>query len=265
VPMGPPLEQKTRAKDARRIVLTTKLGNDVEVKRGTDLKVGLEGQPVVTISDKVHVSGQIRLKKGGVLDIEGKSFDIEKGTITFVGDDPDNPQVVVTAGWSAPEGTRIYADYIGPLKSAKVKLRSEPPLAQTDIVALLLFGTAEGQSGSGGAGQNATNSTANTAVGAAGGVAAQPINHALDQFGVHAVAARVDTSQAANPKPEIELQIAKDLSFQIAQVIGTPPPGANPDTTLLTLNWRLLRGLTVSTTVGNLGSSIVDMVWERRY
>ncbi len=263
VPLGPPREQKTRAADARRIEITARLGSDVEVRRGAGLKVGLEGQPTATVSDKVHVTGQIRLRKGGLLEVQGKSFEIEKGTVTFVGDDPENPQVVVTAGWTAPDGTRIYADYVGPLKTGKVTLRSEPPFAQTDIVALLLFGTPEGQSGAGG--QGATNSATGSAVGAAGGVVTQPINHALDQFGVHALAARVDTSQAANPKPEVELQIAKDLSVQIAQVIGTPPPGANPDTTLLTLNWRLLRGLTVSTTVGNLGSSIVDMVWERRY
>jgi translocation and assembly module TamB len=266
VPLGPPLEQKTRAADARRIEIKSRMGADVEVKRGTDLKVGLEGQPFVTISDKVHVSGQIQLKKGGMLDIQGKEFEIEKGTISFVGDDPENPQVVVTAGWNAPDGTtRIFADYIGPLKTGKVKLRSEPPLAQTDIVALLLFGTAEGQTAAGQSATNATTSAANQAVGAAGGVATQPINHALDQFGVHAVSARVDTSEASNPKPEIEIQIAKGVSVQLAQVIGVPPPGDNPDTTLVKLNWRLLHGLTVSTTVGNLGSSIVDMVWERRY
>jgi translocation and assembly module TamB len=263
VPLGPAREQKTRAANARRIDITTHLGSDVEVKRGTQLKVALDGQPIVTVSDRLHVSGQIRLRKGGVLDVQGKSFEIESGTISFVGEDPENPQVVVTAGWNAPDGTRIFADYVGPLKTGKVTLRSEPPLPQTDIVALLVFGSVE--SGANGAGQNASNSTTNTAVGAAGGVATQPINHALDQFGVHAVAARVDTSQAANPKPEVELQIAKNISVQLAVVIGTPPPGANPDTTLLTLNWRFLRGLSVATTVGNLGSSMVDMVWERRY
>jgi translocation and assembly module TamB len=264
VPLGPPLKVTTRAESARRIEITAHLA-DVEIKRGVDLKVDLEGQPVVTVTDKVRVTGQLRLKKGGKLDVQGKAFEIESGTITFVGDDPENPQVVVLASWNASDanGTKIYANYVGPLKTGKVTLRAEPALSQADIVSLLQFGTVESASGAGG--QSATNSTTGTAVGAAGGVATQPINHALDQFGVHAVAARVDTSQAANPKPEVELQIAKDISVQLAVVIGTPPPGSNPDTTLLTLNWRLLHGLTVATTVGNSGSSFVDMVWERRY
>ena len=47
--------------------------------------------------------------------------------------------------------------------------------------------------------------------------------------------------------------MARDISIQLAYVLGTPPPGANPDTTLLTLNWRLLKALSLSTTVGNSG------------
>jgi translocation and assembly module TamB len=264
IPLGPAGEPKVRAATAKRIEIAVHLGDDVAVRRGTDLKVGLKGDPTVTITDTVHVGGQLRLEKGGTLDVQGKSFEIENGTVTFVGDDPGNPQIVVTAGWNAPDGTRIYADYIGPLKTGKVTFRSEPPLAPSDIHALLLFGTAEGtsavaQNNAGG------NSTASSAAGIAGGQAAQPINHALDQFGIHAVSAKVDTSLASNPKPEVELQVAKDISVQLAYVLGTPPPGANPDTTLLTLNWRFLKNWSLGTTVGNAGSSIVDMVWQRRY
>jgi translocation and assembly module TamB len=264
IPLGPELGSHVRGPDAKRIELTVHLGDDVELKRGTDLKVGLTGQAAVTVTDTARVTGQLQLKKGGTLDVEGKTFEIESGSVSFVGDDPSNPQVVVTAGWTAPEGTRVYADYIGPLKTGKVTLRSQPPYSRSDIVALLLFGSTEGSSGAA-QGQAATNTATNQAAGIAGNVAAQPINHALDQFGIHAVSARVDTSQAANPKPEVELQVAKDISIQIAQVLGTPAPGSNPDTTLLTLNWRFLKALSLSTTVGNYGSTIVDMVWQRRY
>jgi translocation and assembly module TamB len=264
VALGPIGEPKVRAADARRIEIAVRLGNDVEVRRGSDLQIGLGGQPAITITDTARVSGQLVLEKGGTLDVEGKSFEIESGTVTFVGDDPSNPQIVVTAGWNAPDGTRIYADYIGPLKTGKVTFRSEPSLAQSDIVALLLFGTTEGssavaQANSGGA------SSAYSSVGLAGGVATQPINHALDQFGIHRVAAKVDTSLASNPKPEVELQVAKDISLQLAYVLGTPPPGTNPDTTLLTLNWRFLKSWSLGTTVGSSGTSIIDMIWQRRY
>jgi translocation and assembly module TamB len=254
---------KTRAPDAKRIEITAKLGNDVELRRGKDLKIALEGEPIVSISDKVHVSGQIRLKKGGTLNVEGKTFEIEQGTVTFVGDDSSNPQVVVTASWPAPDGTVIYADYIGPLKSGKVSLRSEPQLPHSDIASLLLTGSTEGQSGAQPGGGDAQAS--GQAVGVAGGAAAQPINHALDQMGLHAVSAKVDTSQASNPKPEVEVQIARDVSVQLAYVVGTPPPGTNPDTAFVTLDWRFLKMWTLATTVGDVGSTILDVVWQRRY
>src|SRR5208282_3164976 len=73
-----------------------------------------------------------------------RRFEIERGTITFVGNDPGNPTVAVTAGWTAPDSTRVHADFIGPLKTGKVTLRSEPARPRSEILALILFGTATG-------------------------------------------------------------------------------------------------------------------------
>jgi translocation and assembly module TamB len=256
-------ETRARPADAKHIEITGKLGGDVELRRGKDLKIGLEGQPTMSISDKVRVAGQIRLKAGGMLSVQGKAFEIERGTVTFVGDDPSNPQVVVTASWRAPEGTIVYADYIGPLKSGKVTLRSEPRLEPSEITALLISGTTDAQTSAQSTG-NTEEQAGVAGVSLAGGAAAQPINHALDQFGLQAVTARVDTSQSA-PKPEVEVQIARDISAQLAIVVGTPPPGSNPDLTWLTLNWHFLKAWSLATTVGSSGSSILDVVWQRRY
>ena len=76
--------------------------------------------------------------------VQGKSFDIEPG-----GRPPShriraNPAIKVTAGWTAEDGTHVLADYVGPLKTGKVTLRSEPARPQNEIVALIAFGTADG-------------------------------------------------------------------------------------------------------------------------
>jgi hypothetical protein len=107
---------------------------------------------------------------------------------------------------------------------------------------------------------------------AAGGVATQPlnqalggVNHALDKLGLAGgISTKVDTS-TPNPRPEVEVQIARDISLQVAWVLGAPPPGTNPDTTLVTLDWRFLRKWALETTVGDQGTSIVDVVWQHRY
>jgi translocation and assembly module TamB len=246
------------------IKIEIRLGGDVRVTRGTDLDVGLEGHPTVTIGPGVHVSGQIRLVRGKI-NVQGKPFEIERGTVTFVGAEPSNPQVVLTAGWTAADGTRVFADFVGPLKTGKVTLRSEPARPQNEILALLLFGTTDQTTA------NATQAPTGAAV-YAGDVATQPLNQALggvnrslDKLGLAGgITTKVDTS-TPNPRPEVEVQIARDLSIQIAWVLGVLPPGTNPDTAYLTLNWRLLRNVSLETTVGDAGSSIVDVIWQHRY
>jgi translocation and assembly module TamB len=237
------------------------LGDDVEIKRGVMLRIALTGNPKAEITDKARMSGQIRLTRG-MLEVQGRRFKIEKGTVTFVGDDPGNPQIIVTAGWDAPDGTRVYADFVGPLKTGQVRLRSEPSRPQNEIVALIMFGTAEGSSATPYPTQQPDGTTRAGAV--AGGFAAEGLNKGLNQLTGLDVATKIDTSKG-NPRPEIEIQIARDIAIQVAYVLGTPSPGTNPDRTYVTLDWRFRRNWSMETTFGDQGSSIVDFLWQYRY
>jgi translocation and assembly module TamB len=258
---------KTRNDVARRnasdkpmeVEIAVRLGT-VEVSRGTELRAVLGGETTLESGDKTTMRGQIRLRSGK-LEVQGKPFEIQKGTATFVGD-PQNPEVDVTASWKAGDGTEVFADYIGPLKTGKVVLRSEPPRPQNEIVALILFGTADGSSSTPYA-QPQTDTT--TKVGSAvGGFATGGLNKGIDKLTGMDISTKIDTSQA-NPRPEVELRIARDLSLQLAFVLGTPPPGTNQDTTYATIDWRFFRNWSLATTFGNLGSSMADILWRYRY
>jgi hypothetical protein len=61
------------------------------------------------------------------------------------------------------------------------------------------------------------------------------------------------------------VQIARDLTVQLAAVLGIIPPGVNPDRYLLTLGWRFLQRWSLEMTMGDQGTSILDVVWQRRY
>ncbi len=248
-------------KSGSSVSVAVKLGQDVEIKRGTDLKVDLGGDVTAKLTDKTDVTGQIHLR-GGKLVVQGRTFEIESGTVTFTGD-PANPEINVTAGWTASDGTKVYADYVGPLKTGKVNLRSEPARPQNEIASLLLFGTADGSSSTPYASQSAdTQTQVGTAV---GGIATSGLTQGLNKLTGLDVSAKIDTSNANAPKPEVEIQIARDISLQLAVVLGQPPPGTNPDTTWITLDWRFFRNWSLETTFGDLGSSIADVVWQRRY
>ncbi|HTM46874.1 MAG TPA: translocation/assembly module TamB domain-containing protein, partial [Polyangiaceae bacterium] len=99
---GPPEKNNDANADSNVVNLTVDLHN-VEVRRGTTLRTRVDGSLAVQAAQTNNVTGKIQLSKG-TLDVEGKRFEIERGVITFVGD-PTNPEVVVTAGWTAPEGT----------------------------------------------------------------------------------------------------------------------------------------------------------------
>lgn len=262
LPLGPPTA-KSNEGSARRpsaaMTIATDLA-DVEIVRGAEIKLDLDGHVNVASDGTTDVTGQIRIKRGGTLSIQGRRFAVEDGTVTFVGPDPSNPQVVVKAGWTAPDGTVVYANFVGPLKTGKVKLQSEPPLAREEIVQLLLYGAAEGQQ------VGASQASAETgAIGTVGGQAAEPLNRILGQLGLGAVTASIDTTRPANPRPEVEVQIARDISLQIAVVVGNPPPGVNPDHTFLTLSYRFLSRWSLASTVGDAGTTIVDLLWKKRY
>jgi translocation and assembly module TamB len=259
LPMDP-IETKDDAPSASSMRTMVEVDlRDAEVVRGTDLKVDLGGKLHVATGASTDITGTIHLQKGGSLELQGKKFVVENGTVTMVAGDPSNPQIVVQAGWTAPDGTVVYANFVGPLKTGKVTLSSEPALSQEEIVQLLMFGTPDGQQT-----QNPSGDPSLSAIGTAGGEASQPLNHMLNQMGLGAVSVKVDTNDT-QPKPEVEVQLARDISLQIAVVLGVPPPGVNPDTTLLTVDWRFLSRWSLAATVGDAGTTIFDLLWHKRY
>jgi translocation and assembly module TamB len=240
--------------------------HDVDVVRGNALHVQLTGNPRIELDGEPRVSGQLQLR-GGTLDVQGKKFEIRKGTITFDGPDPSDPTVVVTAEWVAADKTQVFADFVGRAKTGKITLRSEPPRPQNEIVALVLFGTAEGASprpapaGS----RPTTGSTPTTAaVGLGGGFVAEGLTEAVDDLTGIRAQARIDTTQANNPRPEIDFQIARNVSLQLSHVIGNPPI-SRPDKNYATIQWRIGRMWSLETTFGDRGRALVDAIWQKRY
>jgi translocation and assembly module TamB len=258
--MGPP-EKPKAPPNGGKIHAEIAIG-EVRVKRDTTLDVRVTGKPIFDITDKTVASGSIRIKQGQI-EVQGKRFKIDHGVVTFTGD-PANPQVIATAYWDAPDSTRVYADFAGTPKSGKLKLRAEPARTQDEIVALILFGSADGQLGASSPGSS-DESTAAKGAGMAGGVVTQGVNKAISGITTVDVTTRVDTSEADNPKPELVMQLNDRLSAEVAYNMGVPPPGSAPDKTEVTLDFRFYKGWSVDTTVGDEGSTALDLVWRHRY
>jgi translocation and assembly module TamB len=224
------------------------------------LKTKVVGRPVLFMEQdgRTHMAGKIEFQ-GGRVDIKGRLFEIESGTVTF-GEDPANPDVLLTASWEAPDGTTVYADFAGPVQTGKVTLRSNPPRSREEIIALVVFGRIEGyQPG----GDQADTST--QAVGAVGGFATQGLNKALDDITSLEIRTRVDTSSSTNPKPELELQISQEIAVKVSHILGELAPGQAADKTFATVDWNFRPEWSLETTVGDKASTTVDMIWEHLY
>jgi translocation and assembly module TamB len=236
---------------------------EITLVQGNQVRVVLGGTPHVRIAGTTAVSGQVQVKRGRI-DVQGKAFEIEKGTITFQPADTSNPIVVATAAWTAEDGSKIYADFVGPVKTGKVNLRSDPARPKNEILAMILFGTADGANAAPPPPGRAPDGTTKAATALGGGFAAQGLTEAMDDLTGIQATARIDTTRSSNPAPEIEIQIARRLSLAFEHILGTPPL-SEPDTNLAIVDWRFRRNWSLETTLGDRGKIQTDAVWTRRY
>jgi autotransporter translocation and assembly factor TamB len=251
-----PLEPiETPEENPTLVDVDVELGS-VWVRRGDLVNAELTGKIHVAAAEKAQVTGRIDLK-GGTLDVSGKRFEIESGTVTFTGGDPSNPTVSAVARWNSPAGYVVSATYTGTATKGKLTLTAEPSLSQDEIVNLILFGTPEGANASGG-------DTASEAVGVAGGTAARGINRAISDLTHLDIQARVDTSTGA-ARPELMIPVSPRVSARVTRAIGDPPPGSSPDRTFLTLELRLKRAWALSALLGDRGASALDLIWRKHY
>jgi translocation and assembly module TamB len=258
------------ALQASRLDVDVKL-REIALVRGNTARVVVAGNPKVVIlgappgggpAPPPQITGQVNAVSGWV-EVQGKRFEVEKALVTFNGESPPNPQVVATAAWDAPDGTRVFADFAGPLKTGQVAMRSEPPRTKNEILSLVLFGSADAMNPTSGAAAGTMDAT-NAAFGIGGGIAAQGLTQALDDLAGIRATARIDTTVANNPKPEVEVQISPKITIGFAHVIGTPPI-TQPDTNFGKFQWRFHPQWSLQTTVGDRGTGVLDAIWQKHY
>ncbi len=247
-----------------KIHVEVNLGKEVEARRDTTLRIGVTGKPVLDIGETTKISGEVRTTEG-FLELQGKKFIVEKATVSFVGPDPGNPTVVATAYYDAPDRTRVFADFRGPVQTGKLTLRSDPPLTNSQILSVLLFGSADSSAGAASTTQSSdTDKNTALAVGAAGGVVTQGLNKALSGVSPYEISTRIATNESNNPAPELAVQLSKTVTARIAYNLGQAAPGQNPDKTLLMLDWQFRRRWSTLVTAGQT-TSILDLLWRKSY
>lgn len=264
----PPYEASPPDPESPALVVhvQVELGDEVWVEQEPMLELKVVGAVQLELREELTVRGQLRLARG-TIEVQGRTFQIERGEITFLpSSEPSNPTVVATGVYTAPEGTRVYADFVGPVETGKLSLRSEPPLRDDQILSLLLFGTSDGSFGA------ATEAGPTSPLGTVGGTALVAGGNALAR-GLSVELRRLTSldiqtrigERGGEPQPEVAVQLTPRLTAELAYRIQAPTPGRAPDRTYLTLDLRLLRHWFLSTTLGDAGSFVLELLWRYRY
>ncbi|MFW5739983.1 MAG: translocation/assembly module TamB domain-containing protein, partial [Myxococcota bacterium] len=235
------------------------LGKDVLVTRGTDLRAEVQGQTTVLLGEgEPQVRGAIEIPSGTVF-LSGREFEIVEATLSFNGQDPGNPIISATAEYDAPGEYVVTAEFTGTVEAGELTLSSNPSLPRSQILNLIAFGSPAGPAGaeSGGGGSSA-------AAGLVGGKVTQGVNALIGSVTSLDVSTRLDTSHE-DVRPEVAVQVTPEVTAQVTFVPTEPSPGQNPDRTLLTLEYRFLPQWTLEASVGDEGTSVLDLLWRYRY
>jgi outer membrane protein assembly factor BamA len=189
------------------------LRNDFgRIEGEVDLHVaGTAGRP--------SVAGRITAVEGGTIDFNRVRYRLLSGTMDF--DDPEtiNPVFNVTAETSVAE-YQVTLQIEGTVDKFRYELTSNPPLAQSDIVSLLLTGRAPGGEGSGLGALSAENVSSYLA----GTLGQQLSTRFLGRAGPDVISIDpMDVVTQGDPTTRITLgkQITPDLRVTYTDLLGT--------------------------------------------
>jgi translocation and assembly module TamB len=255
---GAMVVKKTNAPE-RAIRATVALGDDVHLEgRGLDVMLG--GRTIIALEEELAVTGRIDLR-GGTIVVHGRRFTVDRGTVTFPdGGDPANPVVIAAAYWDAPDRTRVWVEFVGPLKTGKLTLRSEPAYSKNEILSVLLFGRPDPNTARQ---SNKSRGDASGATAVGTGLVAGDLNRMLSQIDENL---DIETDTLAGNRARTKLGRSffdRRLKVQVGYAPGQTY--REPDTTFLFVNWQFLPKWSVVATRGNKGTSILDVLFQHRY
>ncbi len=256
-PVAPPGPSAPARKTSLPIALAVKLG-DIRVKRGSDLDIHANGDLVVDAG----VRGTVAVDRGFV-ELQGRRFKVDRVAVSFDPSvSPSNPQVDASASYDAADGYKVFAEFRGSVATGHLTLRAEPALTSSEILQLIVFGSKDVA-----VSQNSgtETSTLARAAGLGGGVVTQGLNKVLSQVSPIELQTRIDTTNSQSPRPELTVQISRDVAATVSIRVGLPSPGQAPDRSTIRLEYRLGGRVSLESALGDKGTSTVDLTWERRY
>ncbi len=202
---------------------------------------------------RLSLQGNLETARGWI-GFQGRRFELERGTMKFVGGEDINPALEIVA-------RRRVSDYdvnvivSGTLEKPALALRSEPPLDQADILALVAFGrpmAALRQSEQISLQQSAIDLTTNYAAGIIGRAVS-------DALGVEHLGVDIGEINFSGGEIHLGRYIGERTFVTVSQEV-TGERGRE-----VAVEYRLSREWKVGVSADTEGRNAVDIIWHRRY
>jgi translocation and assembly module TamB len=141
-------------------------GANIEIKGTFDIKKKYGGH--------IKIFGTANTVRGSYK-ILGKLFKIQRGTVSFRGQEEINPLLDIQALYEV-SNVKAFINITGTAKKPKINFSSDPPMEESDILSYIVFGTSSDKIGSG-----ERHSLQGIAAGIAGGVAVSELKGVLGE------------------------------------------------------------------------------------
>ena len=245
--------QVKRSEDALGWHVTFYLGQDVQLKQGIPDPSGLErraGHRFDRRSARLGTSTFAAVRSRSSASVRG----IEPSSLKFLGEGMGDSYVNFKARWDSPNEVRVYAKYLGPLKTFKINWESEPHQTDDKILALLLFGDSEDPSTKQG---SESDKNKDLLVGGVGNVMSMGVNQALAKV-TPGVTTRVAADEQS-PTPEVAIQLGPEGQRRGQLPDPAPHPWRAARPRPPDPDWNFRRNSSgIGTTVGDRGSSVLE-------
>jgi autotransporter translocation and assembly factor TamB len=218
---------------------------------GSRMNIVLSGDlHLVQQGENPLLTGQLIPESGDLL-FMGRSFEVRRGSVNFYGGDELNPGLDLTLT-AEVSGHRIEIRLTGSLKDPELALTSDPQLAESDIVSLLVFGKPMGELSTSQTGHVQQRTTEILL-----GYGAVKLQEQMSgQMGVDIVTIKQSTRQA----DESALVVGKYLNSRT--LIRYEQNIENTGTYLLNLEYILTKRLKLQTYVDQASATGVEINWS---
>ena len=190
----------------------------------------------------------------GTYRIRGKTFEVERAHVEFVGRPDIDPDIDVRAMHRVRD-IKVYALVRGRASAPSIQLSSDPPYPQDDVLALLLFGKTRDELD-----QQQASAVQSAVAGTAGAAVLDSLNNSLGiDVPLDTVVVENSTNSTGETTVGLGGYVTEDVYVGYGRSIGSDSDNN------VRVDWRFHKHWSIETSVSTRGDSSADLIWTFDY